>query len=38
MYTDEENTILLTAFKEKDTQDYRTAITRAVHILAELEE
>ena len=37
VYTDDEGTILLTAFKEKSVHDYRTAIARAEHIFAELE-
>jgi hypothetical protein len=37
IYADEESAILLTAFKEKDAADYQSAITRAEHIIAELE-
>ena len=37
IYADEESAILLTAFKEKDAADYQPAITRAEHIIAELE-
>ncbi|MCL1829208.1 MAG: hypothetical protein FWG32_06910 [Oscillospiraceae bacterium] len=37
MYADEDSAILLTAFKEKDASDYQSAITRAEHIIAELE-
>ena len=38
VYADGERTILLTAFKEKNTSDYQSAIVRAEHIFAELEE
>ena len=37
MYADGESTILLTAFKEKSSKDYQSAIIRAEHIFAELE-
>ena len=37
IYADGECAILLTAFKEKDATDYQSAITRAEHIIAELE-
>ena len=36
-FPDEESAVLLTAFKEKDVADYQSAITRAEHIIAELE-
>jgi len=35
---DDESTVLLTAFMEKDKKDYSTAIKRAQSIFAELEE
>ena len=38
VYVDGEAAILLTAFKEKDKSDYRTAISRAERIYKELEE
>ena len=38
VYTEDESSILLTAFKKKNTHDYEAAITRAKHIFAELEE
>lgn len=38
VYADGESTILLTAFKEKDTRDYRSAIARAERIFTELED
>ena len=38
IYADGESAILLTAFKEKSTSDYQSAITRAEHIYAELED
>jgi len=38
LYADEESAILLTAFKEKNPHDYQSAITRAEHIYAQLEE
>ena len=38
VYADEESAILLTAFKEKNPHDYQSAITRAEHIYAQLEE
>jgi len=38
LYNDDESTILLTAFKEKNTRDYRSAIVRAERIFAELED
>ena len=38
VYVDNEAAILLTAFKEKDTDDYTKAITRAKRIFSELEE
>ncbi|MCL2426759.1 MAG: hypothetical protein FWD05_10540 [Oscillospiraceae bacterium] len=38
IYTDNESAILLTAFKEKNTNDYQSAIIRAEHIFAKLEE
>ena len=38
MYADEESAILLTAFKEKSTSDYQSAIVRAENIFARLEE
>ena len=37
VYVDDEASILLTAFKEKDTSDYKTAIARAKRIFSELE-
>ena len=37
MYSEEESAILLTAFKEKNPADYRSALARAEHIVAELE-
>ena len=37
VYVDGESIILLTAFKEKNTHDYRSAIARAKRILIELE-
>ena len=37
VYADEEQSILLTAFKEKNTGDYQSAITRAENIYKELE-
>ena len=37
-YTDDESTILLTAFKEKNTSDYQSAIARAERIIEELED
>ena len=37
VYTDSEASILLTAFKEKDTNDYKSAIARAKQIYLELE-
>jgi len=36
IYADEESSILLTAFKEKNTSDYQSAIKRAKRIIAEL--
>ena len=38
VYVDGEAAILLTAFMEKDTNDYATAIARAKRIILELEE
>ena len=38
VYADGESTILLTAFKEKSVGDYKSAIVRAEHIFAELED
>ena len=38
VYSDGESTILLTAFKEKNSSDYQFAIARAERIFAELEE
>ena len=38
VYADEESAILLTAFKEKNATDYLSAITRAEHIITELED
>jgi len=38
VYIDNEAAVLLTAFKEKDTDDYTTAIARANRIYSELEE
>jgi len=37
VYADEESSILLTAFKEKNASDYQLAIRRAEHIFEELE-
>ena len=37
VYIDDEAAVLLTAFKEKDTDDYTTAIARAKRIYSELE-
>ena len=37
LYSDNESTVLLTAFKEKSKQDYKFAITRAENIAASLE-
>ena len=37
-YADDESTVLLTAFKEKNTTDYDSAIARAEHIYTLLEE
>ena len=38
VFADEESSILLTAFKEKSTDDYQSAIKRAERIFNELEE
>lgn len=38
VYADGESTILLTAFKEKDARDYKSAIARAERIFTELED
>lgn len=38
VYADGESVVLLTAFKEKSTADYKRAITRANGIFAKLEE
>ena len=38
VYVDGENVILLTAFKEKNIRDYKTAIARAERIYSELED
>lgn len=38
VYADGESTVLLTAFKEKDVRDYKSAIARAERIFAELED
>jgi len=38
VYADGESTILLTAFKEKNANDYKFAIARAERIFSELEE
>lgn len=38
VYADGESAILLTAFKEKSTRDYKTAIARAERIFTELED
>jgi len=37
IYADNESAILLTAFKEKSTSDYRSAIVRAENIVKQLE-
>ena len=37
IYTDDESTVLLTAFKEKGTNDYASAIARARFIFSQLE-
>lgn len=37
VYADGESAILLTAFKEKDARDYKSAIAKAQRIFAELE-
>ena len=37
MFTDDESSILLTAFKEKSAKDYESAIQRAGHIISDLE-
>ena len=38
IYADDESTVLLTAFKEKNTQDYKSAIIRAENIVKQLED
>jgi len=38
VYADGETAVLLTAFKEKRTSDYQSAIARAETIFAELED
>jgi phage-related protein len=37
-YADDESVILLTAFKEKNTTDYNSAIARAKYVYAQLED
>ena len=38
LYADDESVVLLTAFKEKNSRDYLSAIARAEHIFRELED